>query len=187
MMHVMNGLDTLLITVGILFLIVRRFFWREIEPTKLLSFPLLMIGVGVAWMVWDVANGARFGLISLGVIGLEAVLVCGTGLAMGLMTQFRQSSGRVNCRLSPAGVLLWLAFLAIRIGSFILADRLGFQLLDTTGAILVSFGVNRLAAALVIRHKLRQQESLETDAGQPNRSMREVPADSGLPSEPLIR
>ena len=186
MMHVMNGLDTLLITVGILFLIVRRFFWREIEPTKLLRLPLLMIGLGVAWMVWDVVSGATFDLISLGVVGFEAILVCGTGLAMGLMTQFRRSSGHVSYRLLPTGGLLWLVFLAIRIGSFILADKLGFHLLDTTGAILVSFGINRLAAALVIRHKLRQQESLET-AGQPNRSRREVLADSGQPSEPLIR
>ena len=183
MMHVMNGLDTLLITVGILFLIVRRFFWRELEPTKLLKFPLLMIGLGIAWMVWDVVNGATFDLISLGVVGIEAILVCGTGLVIGLMTQFRQSSGHVSYRLLPTGVLLWLVFLAIRIGSF-LADKLGFHLLDTTGAILVSFGINRLAAALVIRHKFRQQESLEA-AGQ-KRARREVLTDSGQPSEPLI-
>lgn len=183
MMHVMNGLDTLLITVGILFLIVRRFFWREIEPTKLFRFPLLMIGLGATWAVWDVINGATFGLVSLGVMGLEALLVFGTGLVMGLMTQFRQRSGQISYRLLPAGVLLWLVFLAVRIGSFILADKLGFHLLDTTGAILVSFGINRLAAALVIRCKFRQ-ESLAVDAS--GKSGREMPADSSLPAEPLM-
>ncbi len=42
---------------------------------------------------------------------------------------------------------------------FALAARLGAPLLETTGAILLSFGLNRLASALVVRRRLAWRET----------------------------
>ena len=73
----------------------------------------------------------------------------------------RQSGARGNHADRRAGVrgLDRLALLmVIRVGIFALAARFGAPLPETTGAILLSFGINRLASALVVRRHLARQE-----------------------------
>ncbi|WP_163570375.1 hypothetical protein [Fodinicola feengrottensis] len=45
----------------------------------------------------------------------------------------------------------------IRVGSFVVAAQVGAHLLETTAAIMLSFGVNRLASSLVVRRRLALQ------------------------------
>ena len=141
--------DDVLIAVVVGFLIVRQFQWRSAEPRRMLLMPLLVIAVGLVYLGFELGEGfQRADWLLAG----ELVLVAGTGTAMGYVTRFRQADG-LQYRLTGAGIVLWALFLAIRIGSFALASVLGAHLLDATGLILVSFGVNRLAASLVVRHR----------------------------------
>lgn len=146
-----GSLDTLLVVLGILALIIRQFFWRTATLAGFLRTPLMILTAGALWMAWDALHGELLTGRILEIALAEAVLVLGTGAVMGLVTQFQPDHDRLRYRLMPAGILLWLIFLGIRVGSFLYADRLGVHLLDTTGAILVSFGLNRLSNALVIR------------------------------------
>lgn len=49
--------------------------------------------------------------------------------------------------------MLWAVFLAIRLLSLILAPQVGARLVESTGAVLISFGTNRLVASLVVRRR----------------------------------
>ena len=153
-----SWLDTLLITSGIGFLVVRQFFWRAADPAQLLKLPLAIIGIGAAWVLWDSAQGKPLTLLNLAVLGAEALLVFATGCAMGLLTQLREHGGVLSSRLAPSGVVLWCFFLTVRVGSFLLADKLGAHLLDTTGAITISFGLNRLASSLIVKDRIKHRK-----------------------------
>lgn len=74
---------------------------------------------------------------------------------MGTVTRFRGRQGDLQYRLTRAGLWLWVLFVAIRVGSFVLAARLGAQVADATGILLLSFGLNRLAAVAVVRRRIR--------------------------------
>ena len=93
----------------------------------------------------------------------ELGLVAITGTAMGYATHFRTAGGRLQYRLTWTGIILWAIFVTIRIGNFALASTLGANLADATGLILLSFGVNRLAAILVVRH--RAEARIATELG----------------------
>lgn len=144
--------DDLLIGIGIAVLIVRQFLWRSAELNRMLRLPVIVIGVGIVYvvvelrqqLVWSPADWLVFA---------ELLLVAVTGTIMGRVTQFRRVQGRLQYRLTRAGLALWAVFVVIRVGSFALAHLLGTHLLEATGMILVSFGANRLAASLVVRHR----------------------------------
>lgn len=148
--------DTLLVALGIGWLIVRQFLWRDADPQTILRLPAAIVGVGTLALGQEIAAGGLPTTLALVLLAGEVVLVCLTGSTMGAMTRLAEGNGRLRYRLSPPGVLLWAVFVAIRVGSFVLADRLGAHLLETTGAILVSFGLNRLVSSLVVRRKIRR-------------------------------
>ncbi|WP_134662583.1 MULTISPECIES: hypothetical protein [unclassified Amycolatopsis] len=142
--------DDVLIALAVGILIVRQFQWRSAEPRRMLVMPLAVIAAGLVCLGFELDGGFRS---ADWLLAGELVLVAGTGTAMGYVTRFRRAGG-LQYRLTGPGIALWAVFLAIRIGSFALASVLGAQLLDATGLILVSFGVNRLAASLVVRHRI---------------------------------
>lgn len=156
--NALDWFDTFLITVGIGFLIVRRFFWRPADPEKLLRFPVYLIGIGVVWTIWEVVKGEPLTLLAVAIACAEIALVSLTGAAMGSMTQFRKRNGVLSYRLAPYGLVLWGVFIAIRIGSFVLAGKIGASLLDTNSAIMISFGINRLANSLVLRRRIERRD-----------------------------
>ena len=66
----------------------------------------------------------------------------------------RRASAGLQYRLTRGGVGLWAAFLAIRVGSFLLAEQLGAHLLENSGAILLSFATNRLVSSTIVRRRI---------------------------------
>jgi len=155
--------DYVIITVGIAVLIVRQFIWRSAELHRMLRLPVLIIGVGIAYLVFEVWGGFAWVPADWLVVA-ELGLVAITGTAMGYATHFRQTGGRLQYRLTWTGIILWAIFVAIRVGDFVLASTLGANLADATGLILLSFGVNRLAAVAVVRH--RAEARIATEPGR---------------------
>jgi energy-converting hydrogenase Eha subunit C len=152
--------DDALIMVGIVMLIVRQFSWRSAELHRMLRLPVIIIATGIAYLAVELWGGSRW-VPGDWFIVAELGLVALTGTAMGYVTHFRITQNRLQYKLTAAGLWLWLVFLAIRIGSFYLAVALGANLADATGLILLSFGVNRLTAIVVVR---RRAERLFTTA-----------------------
>jgi hypothetical protein len=151
----LGSLDALFVTAGIALLIVRQFLWRTADPQKILQLPLAILGIGIVSLGWDLAHGLTLTGSTLVVVAAEIALVSLTGVVMGWATQLTRRGEQLAYRLSRPGILLWALFIGIRVGSFVLAARLGVHLLETTGAILISFGFNRLLSSLVVRRKVR--------------------------------
>lgn len=147
--------DDVLITGGIAILIVRQFIWRSAELHRMLRLPVIIIAIGAVYLVVELWGGFHWVPGDWFIVG-ELVLVALTGTAMGYVTRFRTAQDRLQYRLTAAGIWLWLVFAAIRIGSFYLAEALGADLAAATGLILLSFGVNRLAAITVVRRRAQR-------------------------------
>jgi hypothetical protein len=148
-------LNDLVITVGIGFLVVRQFLWRAAEAHRMLRLPAVVLAAGLVSLVLDVLAGSRWATGDWFLAG-EFALVAVTGTVMGAATRFRLAGGRLQYRLTTAGLWLWAAFVVIRLGSFLLAARFGANLAGATGVILLSFGLNRLAAIMVVRRRARR-------------------------------
>lgn len=160
----LGSLDVLLVTAGIALLIVRQFLWRTADPRKILQLPLVVLGLGIISVGWDIVHGLPINGGMLIVVATEIALVSLTGMVMGLATQLTRRDRQLAYRLSRPGILLWALFIGIRVGSFVVATRLGVYLLETTGAILISFGFTRLVSSLVVMRKVRRYVSAESTA-----------------------
>lgn len=154
--------DDVIIAVGIAAMIIRQFIWRSAELHRMLRLPVLIIGAGIAYLVFEVWGGFVW-VPADWLIVAELALVAITGTAMGYATHFRQADGRLQYRLTWAGIILWAIFVAIRVGDFVLASALGANLADATGLILLSFGANRFAAILVVRRRAEARIATEPD------------------------
>jgi hypothetical protein len=147
--------DDVIVTVGIAILIVRQFIWRSAELRRMLRLPAIIMAVGLGYLVIELWGGFRW-VPGDWLIAGELALVALTGTAMGRVTRFRTDQGGLQYKLTTPGLALWAVFIGIRVGMFYLAGALGANLTDQTGLILLSFGVNRLAAAVVVRRRARR-------------------------------
>jgi hypothetical protein len=153
-------LDDVIIVAGIAWLIVRQFIWRSTDLHRMLRLPVVILIGGLVYLVVELWGGFRWVDADWIVVG-ELLLVAVTGTIMGYVTRFRAVDDRLQYRLSTAGLWLWLLFVGIRVGSYLLASVLGASLDDATGIILLSFGVNRLAAVIVVRRRVRARLTSE--------------------------
>lgn len=144
--------DDVIITVGIAVLIVRQFIWRSARLDRMLRMPVILIGAGIVYLIIELAQGFVW-VPADWLIVAELGLVAITGTAMGYATHFRNANDTLQYRLTWIGIILWAIFVAVRIGNFALASALGANLAAATGLILLSFGINRLAAIAVVRRR----------------------------------
>ncbi len=146
--------DNVLIAAGIAFLVLRQFFWRPAELGRMLRLPLLVIAGAAGYLVVELRAGFGWVPADWLVVG-ELVLVAVTGTAMGYVTHFRRRDNQLQYRLTTAGLVLWAVLLLLRGGDIVLAEHLGANVEKATGLILLSFGVTRLAAIMVVRRRAR--------------------------------
>jgi len=156
-MDTLGAFDRIVVSVGIVVLIARQFRWRVADPQTILRFPLALIGIGALTFIQQIFGSVPLTARTVALLAAELALVGLLGTTMGWLMQFRVADAGWRYRLSPRGIVLWALFVAIRVGIFALAARFGAPLLETTGAILLSFGLNRLASALVVRRRLAWQ------------------------------
>jgi hypothetical protein len=150
--------DDVLVIAGITWLIARQFSWRDVRG--LVQLPVLLLVGGGLLVTSDVVRGERVPASGVALLVGELLLVGATGSVMGTRYQFRVTGTGMQCRLDRAGLLLWAAFLLIRLVSLILAARVGAGLLETTGVVLVSFATNRLVASVVVMRRAQRRLSV---------------------------
>ncbi|ORC17795.1 hypothetical protein [Rhodococcus qingshengii] len=147
-------LDDVVILAGIGWMIVRQFIWRSTDLSRMLRLPALILAAGLIYVVFEFWGDFRWMVADWIIVG-EFLLVAVTGTVMGHVTRFRSVENRLQFKLNSAGLWLWVIFVGIRVGSFYLAAALGASLAGTTGLVLLSFGINRLAAIVVVRRRAR--------------------------------
>ena len=161
--------DNVVIAAGIAWLIARQFIWRSGELKRMLRMPVVVVAAGLAYLAIELWGGFRW-VAGDWLVVAELGLVAVTGTAMGHVTRFRTVSGLLQYRLTGIGLVLWAVFVAIRVGNFALASVLGANLADATGLILLSFGVNRLAAIMVVRRRAKMLLVPSTAVSMPHDS-----------------
>lgn len=166
--------DAVLIALGIGVLIVRQFLWRTAQLSRMLRMPALVIAMGLVYLVVELRSGFHWVAADWLVVA-ELAMVAITGTMMGYATRFRVKSGRLQYRLTGIGVLLWAVFVAVRVANFALAGALGADLGEATGLILLSFGINRLAAILIVRYRAT---SIVTEAVPDDAPIEAAPAEN---------
>ena len=153
-MSVLSIIETVATVFLLALLVLRQFQWKAASEARLLRLPAILILAGVVEFCVSLFRGEALTWEAIGALTVELVLVSTIGLIMGRLSILRVLDGQSFYRLTRIGILLWALFLAVRIGSFALARVMGIHILETTGVILISFGLNRLASALVIRRRL---------------------------------
>ncbi len=153
-MSVLSTIETVGIVFLLALLVLRQFQWKAASGARLLRLPAILILVGMVGLGRNLSGGETLTKGAIGILAVELVLVSMIGLIMGQLSMLRAIEGQEFYRQSSIGILLWALFLVVRIGSFALARAFGIHILETTGVILISFGLNRLASALVIRRRL---------------------------------
>lgn len=144
--------DDALIAIGVAVLIARQFIWRSAQLKRMLRMPFALIAAGCVYLALELWGGFHWVAADWLVVA-ELALVAVTGTVMGCATHFRWAGVRLQYRLTGAGVILWAVFVGIRVANFALANLLGADLSEATGLILLSFGVNRLAAIVEVRRR----------------------------------
>ncbi|MDP9777719.1 hypothetical protein J2S58_001342 [Nakamurella flavida] len=147
-------MDDVLITAGVVVLIVRQFRWRSAEAGRMFRLPMIVLGLGLLLLgeeMWTGVDWRPGDWFVLAEVGLVAV----AGIAMGRVTRFRFHRERLQYRLTTPGLGLWAAVVAARVATVLSAARFGADVSGASGLLLISFGVNRLAAAVVVSRRVR--------------------------------
>ena len=169
----LQNVSDLLLGIGVVaWICYRQTTWQVVDPARLWRWPVIAGAVGLATFARP-GGTVVLTAVDLVVLALELVLAAGAGAAMGAIARFRPlapgaitayESGdrggrsragtvRYETRTGWAGVALWLALIAVRIGMDVAATRLGAEAVTGTAMILLVLAANRAArtAVLVLR------------------------------------
>jgi hypothetical protein len=143
------------------FLAARQLKWSYVDRTSVWRSPGVLGIIGLFLTVQQAGKTPATSLdITLIVIG--ALVSMAIGAVMGRITTFRIADGadekgrRVQSRTGGAGMGLWIALIAVRVGFDALGAVLGAHLVTSVGVILLTIAANRAAAALVMDSRLSQ-------------------------------
>lgn len=143
------------------YIAAKQLRWTGIDRSSVWRLPLILGIIGI-FSLGSMAKGTTVTSVDIAFIGVELVFAVVIGLFMGRLTVFRtaakpDSKGRMlEARSGPAGALLWVALIVVRIGLDVLGGFMGAHLLTATGVILLTVAVSRGAAALMIDGRLPQ-------------------------------
>lgn len=163
---IVNAILILLLLVWVGY---RQTTWRAVDASRMLRMPAILAIAGLA-VLGSGSDLAHLSGLDVAVLLTELILSCGIGALMGLISRFRPMSseareayarrgaGRSAAGTAPsleartgwAGLALWAALIAVRIGADVLAAHLGSALAASTGVILLLVAANRAARVLVI-------------------------------------
>ena len=139
----------------------RQFTWRAVREGRVWMLPAILAVVGIGILA---QSNQTVTAVDLGLLAFEILISVGTGTAMGMLARFRVAkpaavpdgqaaapAGRgLETRTGWLGLVLWLVFIAARVGFAFWGHAVDAALLESSGAILIVLGFNRGARALVL-------------------------------------
>lgn len=144
----------------LLFISVRQMRWSSVNGGRMLRLPAILFAVGIflAAKTFTSFSSLHVYPVELLLIGAEAIVALIGGWLMGRLTEIGTVSGGTQSRLRPAGLVVWFAFLAVRIGLDMFAHVVHFELAASTPLILCMVAIVKAAQALVVRERVEQHE-----------------------------
>lgn len=140
--------------------------WTRTDRAGVWRLPLILAVIGVINLS-STAKNLTVGAPDITMIAIELVVATAIGLVMGRLTVFRvaespDSKGRrIEARSGPAGAVLWVVLIVVRIGLDVVGGALGAHLLTATGVILLTVAASRAAAALVMDARFPQVATIK--------------------------
>jgi hypothetical protein len=139
---------TALVLVGVVVaMIVSQLKGAFIAARRLVLLPVLLVVIGVADL-----HGTKGGLhgSDLGLMVASAAVAAVIGAVQGVSMRLEARDGALWGQMPMWTLWLWGALIVSRLGFHVLADASGATLAASTGAILLSLGINRVVQSGVI-------------------------------------
>jgi hypothetical protein len=150
---------TILLGLGMLvFISVRQMRWQQ--PGRQMKMPLVLGAIGVleAASTWNSALLGKLSTIDVALVGVELCVAVLGGWLMGRLSEVATVNGSTQTRLRPAGLGVWLGFIALRVGMAVLGGVLGASLASNTAVILFVVAVVKGVQVLVVRERISRHE-----------------------------
>ena len=145
------------------FISVRQLGWQQVNLGKMMKMPLILAGFGVFMAVktMSVATFSHVGALDILIIAAEAIVAIIGGVVMGNLAQIATVNGRTSSRLRPAGLAVWFAFIASRIGFDVLAHVVGADLAASTTLIMFMVAIVKGVQALTMSGRVSRHEATD--------------------------
>ncbi|RDI68593.1 hypothetical protein [Nocardia pseudobrasiliensis] len=135
-------------------IIYRQSQWRPLDAARMWRAPVVIAVIGLVQMKTAVTGS--IGVVAVALLVLSAVLSLAVGVAMGWLSQIRETDGRLWARTGLLGSALWFVLLAVRIGVDVWAHMLGATIVTAVGVILIMLALNRAGRTLVLTWRAEQ-------------------------------
>jgi hypothetical protein len=159
----MSSETILTIVLGLfvlIFISVRQMRWQQADIGKLMKMPLILAlaGVVIAATSWTGNLLSHVGPLDFLVAGVELGAALVGGWLMGRLTEIATIKGVTQSRLRPAGLAVWLGFIALRVGLGVIAGLLGAALASTPAMILFMIAIVKATQGLIVRDRIARHE-----------------------------
>jgi len=157
----MSTQTILTIVIGLAVLIFISFRqMRFQQPARQARMPIVLGAIGVieAFSTWNNGLLGKLSALDFALIGVEACLAVLGGWLMGRLSEVATVNGSTQARLRPAGLAVWLGFIALRVGMATLGRFLGAELADNVAVILFMVAIVKGVQVLVVREQIARHE-----------------------------
>jgi hypothetical protein len=143
----MSVLVVLAVIAIIGYIIVRQVQGEPLRGKRAVLLPVILTVIGFLNLRSGGTHltGADIACLVVGVAGSAVI-----GLAFGAITRLRERGGYLWAQLPLWGLWLWAALVAWRVLTMVLATGMHAHVAASTGTLLLSLGINRVAQAAVI-------------------------------------
>lgn len=155
---------TIVLGIGVLvFISIRQMSWQQ--PGRQMKMPLVLAVVGLIEAItsWNHALLSRLSMADFLLVGVEVVVALLGGWLMGRLTQIATINGVTQSRLRPAGLAVWIGFIALRVGMAIVGGFLGSALASNTAVILFVVAIVKGTQMLIVSERINRHDLTEAD------------------------
>ena len=159
----LHTVETVVIGLAIIaFITYRLSQWQSVRPSKLMRMPLILGVVGVISLAGSGEQLLHTTVLDIALLGAELTIGVFAGWLIGRLTEIRTFADGTKSKLVPAGIAVWLGFVAVRIGFGVAAAMLGASLAAMPGMTLIVIAVIKGVQGLmvhsrVVRHLAAEQ------------------------------
>lgn len=143
------------------FISVRQLGWQQVNLAKMMKMPLILAAISVFTAVKTIslATFSHVGALDILIIGAEVIVAIVGGVVMGNLAQIATIKGQTSSRLRPAGLAVWFAFIASRIGFDVLAHAVGAHLAASTTLIMFMIAIVKGVQAVTMSGRVSRHEA----------------------------
>lgn len=162
----METIETIIIALAVIgFVTYRQTRWQPVDPSRLFRMPAILAAAGL-FTIWGTIRtlpmGWHPGTADVAVLVAELGTGLAAGLLMGRLATIRTEHGVVQTRLSGQGLVVWFAFIGLRVGFGFLAVLVGATFAAQPGATLLVVALIKLVQSVIVRERVIRHRAAES-------------------------